>query len=132
MYGPTAGFRAQYSNKYVTLSATPRITFALNDYTARMAAQGPAFTNPVRDHVEEIDFTTITQVSLLAEVNVSDSMTVFGGYDFLWSYRTARPFRSVDYDSTLGTTQVEPQLSLKPDPDLLSIEGLNAGILFRF
>lgn len=132
MYGPTAGFRAKLDSKYVTLSVTPRVTFALNDYTNRLTTSGNGFANPVMLSEEEIDFTTMTQVSFLAEVHPSEAFTIFGGYDFFWSYRVARPFRGTDYDSTIVGDVVVPQLGLSPDPDSFFLQGFSFGATFRF
>lgn len=132
IYGPTAGFRAQYSNKYLTLSATPQITFGLNDYTTRLATSGNQFSTTGMADEEEIDFTTLTQVKLLAEVHVSERFTLYGGYDFLWAYRAARPFRSINYDSQLAVDSVDPLISLRPDPESLAIQGFSFGATLRF
>ena len=132
MYGPTAGFRAKLDSKYVTLSVTPRITFALNDHTNRLSTSGSGFDSPSNFSDEQIDFTTLTQVSFLAEVHPSEGWTFFGGYDFFWSSRTSRPFRGTDFDSSIIGDSVSPQLGLQPNPESLSIDGFSFGATYRF
>ncbi len=132
VYGPSVGFRMSLASKYLTLSATPRVTFALNDYTSRLVASGdlPA---PIVSETEEIDFTTLTQVSLLAEVNLTESFSLYGGYDFMWSYRMARPYRGINYDSTvpIGGNR-EARLGLSPDPESMYLQGFTFGATLRF
>lgn len=130
MYGPTFGFRSQLANKYFTFSASPRVTFALNDFTSRQSFSQDGIGSSLSE--EEIDFTTLTQVSLSAQFHPSEAWTFFAGYDFFWSHRTARPFRGTVYDSTLAGAQLQPQIDLEPNPESLFIEGLSFGATFRF
>lgn len=135
LYGPTAGFRMQLASKYLTLSATPRITMGLNDYTSRLATSTRDPNGIISQTIiseEEVDFTTLTQVSFLAEVHCSEAFTIFGGYDFFWSHRVARPFRSVVYDSTVNVDTLEPLIGLNSDPESLALEGFSFGAVIRF
>ncbi|MFK7821553.1 MAG: BBP7 family outer membrane beta-barrel protein, partial [Planctomycetaceae bacterium] len=141
-YGPTVVFRTQFVSKYLTLSMTPRVSFALNDYTTRYSTFGSGFAAPGADPTastltrfveDEIDFTTITQVTFLAELHLTESFTLFGGYDFFWSYRAARSFNQTTFGSNvLDTGEAVPDITANSNPESLAIEGLSFGATFRF
>ena len=141
-YGPTIGFRSQFDSRYLTLSVTPRITFALNDYTSESRTFGTGFADPddpdgstlTRFSEEEIDFTTITQVTFMAELHPTEAFTLFAGYDFLWNSRVVRTFNQSTFDSAVSvdTGAFFPAVTSRPNPESLAIEGLSFGATLRF
>ena len=130
MYGPTIGFRTQLASKYFTFNATPRITFALNDATSRQSFSQGLTSNSLTE--EDVDFTTLTQVSMSAQFHPNEAWTFFAGYDFFWSNRAVRPFRGTSYDGTLVGGDLQPQIGLSPNPESLYLQGLSFGFTFRF
>ena len=132
MYGPEVGARLSATNKWFTFSATPRIAFTLNDYTAETAssALGAAET---RFSGSDIEFTPIVQVSFVGEIHINDSFSVFGGYDFMWIYRMTRPFDNVVFDSTPGLAGgFTPAIGQQIDLESFYARGLSVGAVFRY
>lgn len=128
IYGPEVGARAQVDNKWFTLSATPRIAFALNNYT------GSTMFNGVETARETgVDFTPVVQVSFKGEVHVTPNLSLFGGYDFMWIYRATRPYDNIVYDSTsdVGGSFV-PNIRQSIDLESLATRGLSIGAVLRY
>lgn len=133
VYGPQVGGRAAIVHRWFTVSATPRVTFGLNDYTARVTA------NPLGDGVltggetEDIDFCTITQVTLMGELHFNSRFSAYGGYDFMWLPRVSRPDTNINYDSTQGVGGgFVPNIGLDNELKNIVVEGLNFGLMFRY
>ncbi|MEP3479026.1 MAG: BBP7 family outer membrane beta-barrel protein [Fuerstiella sp.] len=128
LYGPEVGGRAQINNKWFTLSATPRIAFALNNYT------GSTFFNGTETGQEnDVDFTPIVQVSFKGEVHVSPNLSLYGGYDFMWIYRLTRPFDNIVYDSTPGLGGAfTPDIRQAIDLESFASQGLTFGAVLRY
>lgn len=128
MYGPEVGGRAQINKKWFSLSATPRIAFALNNYT------GSTMFNGVQTGSEDdIDFTPIVQVSFKGEIHVTPNLSLFGGYDFMWIYRMTRPYDNIVYDSTpaIGGS-FTPDIRQTIDLESFSTRGLSIGAVLRY
>lgn len=128
LYGPEVGGRAQIDNEWFTLSATPRIAFALNNYT------GSTFFNGTETGQEnDVDFTPIVQVSFKGEVHVSPNLSLYGGYDFMWIYRLTRPYDNVVYDSTPGLGgSFTPDIRQSLDLESFASQGLTFGAVLRY
>lgn len=135
IYGPEFGARASIQNRWMTLSATPRIAFALNDYTAHVIS-GPLVdpSEPaVRTTSEEIDFTPIVEVSLKAEIHVTPNFSVFGGFDMMWIYRMTRPYDNIFYDSEAAAAGgFTPQVGQRVDLESFYTNGFSLGGVFRY
>lgn len=128
MYGPQVGARAQIDNKWFTLSATPRIAFALNNYTG-----STLFNGTETGQENDVDFTPIVQVSFKGEVHVTPNLSLFGGYDFMWIYRMTRPYDNVVYDSTPGLGgSFTPDIRQSIDLESFSTQGLSVGAVLRY
>lgn len=99
LYGPELGLRWSLNSKYLTLSATPRVMMGLNDYGARLISDpiGLGATTTRESHIE---FGTVTQLALNAEVHMNENFSVFGGYDFMWLTGITRASENIVYDST--------------------------------
>lgn len=136
MYGPELGGRLSVRNRWFSLSATPRVAFTLNDYTADtysgpLAGAADGFTSRVSQN--EIDFTPIVQLSLTAEAHVTPNFSLYGGYDFMWIYRMTRPFDNIVYDSTPGDTGgFVPDIRQEIDLESFYARGFSIGCIFRY
>ncbi|MCA9083505.1 MAG: BBP7 family outer membrane beta-barrel protein [Planctomycetaceae bacterium] len=135
LYGPEIGARASLNHRWFTLSATPRVAFALNDYTATTTS-GPLIdpADPVnRVSQTEIDFTPIVQLGLSAQFKITPNFSIFGGYDFLWMYRLTRPYQNIVYDSEpdLGGAFV-PNIRQGVTHEPFNAKGLNLGFVFQY
>ncbi len=132
MYGPEVGARMGVQHRWFSLSATPRIAFTLNDYTAKtnsspLGVAGTSFSD------NEVDFTPIVQVSFTGEIHISPIFSVFGGYDFMWIYRMTRPADNIVYDSTPGDAGgFDPNLRQQVDLSSFYTRGLSVGCVFRY
>lgn len=128
MYGPEFGARAQIDNKWFTLSATPRIAFALNNYSSQTVFDGQSTGTE-----DDVDFTPIVQVSFKGEIHVSPNLSLFGGYDFMWIYRMTRPYDNIVYDSTPGVGGgFTPDIRQQIDLESFSTRGLSIGAVLRY
>ncbi|MEZ6063648.1 MAG: BBP7 family outer membrane beta-barrel protein [Planctomycetaceae bacterium] len=78
IYGPEIGARLSLTSRFLTLSATPRIAFALNDNTSEVYSTGlnAADLTVSRVTANTIDFTPVVQVALLG--GTSDPATESG------------------------------------------------------
>lgn len=131
-YGPEVGARMALTSKFFTLSATPRIMMGLNDNSSDVSSiiQGTA---GAMHQQRQIDFGTVTQINLAAEVHFSPQFSIYGGYDFMVLTGTSKPFNNVIYNSTtdaLGNRIVD----INQDVHLknLLVNGFSLGAVFRY
>ena len=133
MYGPEIGGRASLVHRWMTLSVTPRIAFALNDNSSTVSSDPlgtGVFTTATRS---EVDFTTITQVSFTGEVHLNANFSVYGGYDFMWMPRVSRPHSNITFDSTAAVGGgFDPVIGLHKKLQNFAMEGLSVGAVFRY
>lgn len=133
LYGPEIGGRASIGNKWISLSATPRVAFALNDYSAETYANPITATTPTRLSDGDIDFTPIVQISFTGEIHLSPNFSVFGGYDFMWIYRLTRPHDNVVYNSLPGAAGAfTPSIEHASDLESFYTRGFSIGGVFRY
>lgn len=132
IYGPEAGFRLQAENKWFTFSATPRIAFALNDYTAITSA-APLGQPETISSGSDIEFTPIVQVSFTGEIHLTPNFSLFGGYDFMWIYRMTQPYDNIVYDSEPGLAGgFTPNIYQDIDLESFYARGLSFGAVLRY
>lgn len=132
LYGPEVGGRISATHRWFTFSATPRIAFALNDYTA-ITSSSPLGTTEVRYSGSDIEFTPIVQVSFVGELHVTPNFSIFGGYDFMWIYRMTRPFDNIVYDSVPGLTGgFTADIRQQVDLESFYTRGLSVGCVWRY
>jgi hypothetical protein len=133
-YGPEAGVRASYNNRWFTLSATPRVMMGLNDYTASMSAN-PLGTGTTSFQHRKVDFGSVTQLNLLAELHLNTRFSIYGGYDFMWIPRLSRPNKNIDYNSVpdpTGVTGFTPDITQDINYTNFSAKGFSLGAVFRY
>jgi hypothetical protein len=131
-YGPELGARLALSSKYFTFSATPRVMFGINDNSASVSSVIEGVNGTTHDY-QNVDFGTITQVNLAAEVHLSPAFSVFGGYDFMVLTGVSKPFDNVYYNSVtdaLGdrTADIGQRVELQN----LVVNGFSVGAVFRY
>jgi hypothetical protein len=133
-YGPEAGARASYNNRWFTLSATPRVMMGLNDYTASTTAD-PLGTGSTSFRHRKVDFGTVTQLNMLAEVHFNTKFSIYGGYDFMWIPRLSRPNENIDFNSipdATGVTGFTPDITQDINYTNFSAKGFSLGAVFRY
>jgi len=134
IYGPEFGGRLSLTSKYLTLSLTPRVMFGLNDFTGEVTSN-PVGLAATRTGEESIVFATATQLNLLAEFNVSQHVSIYGGYDFMVITGVSRPHDNVYYNSVLnpvgGTTDIDIRQSTDVD-DFFFANGLSLGLKLQY
>jgi len=128
MFGPEVGGRLSVKHRKFTLSATPRIAFALNNVDSETS-----FNDAITAAQKETEFTPIVQVDFRGEFHVTPNMSLFAGYDLLWMYRVTRPFDNIVYDSTPGaagsfTTNITQEI----DFESFYARGFSVGAVFRY
>ncbi len=135
VYGPEVGGRASLRSKYVSLSATPRIAFALNDHRDSVTS-GPltaANEAPMRFTQESIDFSPILEINFQAQIHVSPNFSLIAGYDLMWIFKASRPNNNITYDSLPGTGGVfNPNITQKISLDDFYIQGFHFGGLCTY
>ncbi|MFO0428899.1 MAG: BBP7 family outer membrane beta-barrel protein [Planctomyces sp.] len=131
VYGPEVGARASIVHRWFTLSATPRVAFALNDHTATVVAD-PLGLGATTTKMSEIDFCAVTQVSFTGEVHLNSKFSLYGGYDFLWMPQLARAGDTIQYDSTAGGGGFVPNISVLDELSGYLVRGLSVGATFRY
>lgn len=133
IYGPEIGARASLVHRWFSLSATPRVTFGLNDYTTHLNEDALGTGTANVSTQEEIDFSTITQLNLLGEVNLNANLSLYVGYDFMWMPRVSRPNTNIRYDSTNSAAGgFTTNLGLVPELENYIVEGVSLGAVFRY
>ena len=143
VYGPEVGVRAELVHRWFTLSATPTVAFALNQYRATAdvsltdGSVAPINTTSFRDR-GNIDFTPVAQIALSAELHLNDCCSLFASYDAMWIHRVTRPFDNINYDSTPiidpatnAVTGFIPNIHMQTDLDEISLQGVSAGLVIR-
>lgn len=135
VYGPEIGARASLRTKYLTLTATPRIAFSLNDHRSSVTS-GPltaANEAPVRITEENIDFSPMVEINFQAQIHVSPNVSLIAGYDFFWIFKASRPNNNVSYDSTAGMGGVfAPNIGQDISLDDFYLQGLTLGALCTY
>jgi uncharacterized membrane protein len=95
----------------------------------------PLGTVTTRTGEETIEFATATQLNLMAEFNVSQHVSIYGGYDFMVITGISRPHDNVYYNSVLnpvgGTTDVDIRQSTNVD-DFFFANGLSLGLKVQY
>lgn len=135
MYGPEVGARAAVTNRWFTLSATPRVAFTLNNFSAQThnSAAETSFVRTTVGDVDDVEFTPIVQLSLKGEIHITPNFSLFGGYDFMWIYRMTRPFDNITYDSTAGTVRAfDTIIGQQVDHESFYARGLSVGCVLRY
>jgi hypothetical protein len=131
-YGPQIGARAALTSKYFTLSATPRIMMGLNDNTSTVSSvyQGVA---GITHRDRTVDFGTVTQINLAAELHVSPQFSIYGGYDFMVLTGVSQAFDNVVYDTTLdGVGARVADIRQHVDLGQMFVNGFSLGAVFRY
>jgi hypothetical protein len=134
VYGPQIGGRASIRTEYITLSATPRIAFALNDHTSSVMT-GPltALNEPVvRISEESVDFTPVVEINFQMQIHVTPHFSIVGGYDLFYIMQTSRPSHNIVYDSTAGGAAFTPDIGQKVSLKQFMAQGINIGGLWTY
>lgn len=132
VYGPEIGGRAAFTTRWITLSATPRVMFGVNDHSSSLAANVLA-AGPSRATDRSVDFGTITQLNLATEVHFSSAFSVYGGYDFMWMPSVTRPFENVIYNSTTDINGAAiPDIRQHTNLTNFIAQGFSVGACFRY
>lgn len=133
LYGPEVGARMSANHRWFSLSATPRIAFALNDYTAETQSSAQGLTES-RFSSSDVDFTPLVQVSFKGELHVTPHFSLFGGYDLMWMYRMSRPFDNMNYDSSPEVTGggFIPEIGQHVDMKSFYARGFSIGGVLRY
>ena len=132
IYGPQFGGRAAFNTRWFTLSATPRVTFGLNDHTTSVNAN-PIGTGATRFGSNTVDFGTITQLNLAGEVHLNTHFSVYGGYDFMWLPRVTRPQDNIVYNSTTAAGGgFTPDIRENVNFSNFVAQGFSIGAVFRY
>ena len=135
VYGPEVGGRASVRTKFVTLSATPRIAFALNDHTSSVIT-GPltaASAPVVRVISESIDFAPIVELNLQMQIHITPNFSIIGGYDFFYMFQISRPNENVVYNSVPGPGGAfTPNIGQKVSLTEMMAQGFNVGGLWTY
>lgn len=134
MYGPELGARASIKSKWISFSATPRIAFTLNDYTAETFS-GPLAGSAASSRLTagDIEFTPIVQLNFTGEIHVTPNFSLYGGYDFMWIYRMTRPFDNIVYNSTDGVAGAfAPSIEQEVDLESFYTRGFSLGCAFTY
>lgn len=131
-YGPEVGARMALSSKYITVSATPRVMFGVNDNSSTVSSviQG---VDGVSHFDRSVHFGTITQVNLATEIHLSPQFSVFGGYDIMALTGVNKPIDNIYYNSVtdaLGdrTADINQDVKLQN----LLVYGFSVGAVFRY
>lgn len=129
VYGPEVGFRSSIVHRWFSVSATPRIAFAINDYSGTTS-----FNGNMTDSAGDVEFSPIVQVGLSGELHLTPNFSVFGGYDFMWMTNVSRPFENIVYDSGDANNDGIAEAQIRQEIDLTSLftQGLSIGGVFRY
>ena len=134
LYGPSAGFRLAMVHRWFTIEATPRVSFALNNHSSSVAFEqgtttdtGTTVISSYEDE-DDVDFSTIFQVSGNLRLHVTKTFSIFGGYDALWIYRLSRAYDNVLYNSDATS----PVIGLANDNESMFVHGFSIGGELRF
>ena len=133
-YGPEAGARASVTTRWFTLSATPRIMMGLNDHRATLTSNAVG-TGVTSFEDRSVNFGTITQLNLAAEIHLNTKFSVYGGYDFMWLTQVSRPDKNIYYNSISGgaaPAQFTPDIRQDVQYSNFTANGFSLGAVFRY
>jgi len=132
LYGPEFGGRAAFTSRWVTFSATPRVTFGLNDRTSTVVSNVLGVAGP-RISDRTVEFGTITQLNLATEFHFSPAFSMFGGYDFMWMTGVTRPYENIVYNSVTNVAgDVVPEIGQHTNITNFMAHGFTIGAVFRY
>ena len=132
VYGPEFGGRAALTTKWITLSATPRVLFGVNDHSSNVSSNILAAI-PGRATDRSVDFGTVTQLNLATEFHFSSAFSIYGGYDFMWMPSVTRPFENVVYNSTIDINGAAiADIRQHTNLTTFMAQGFSVGACFRY
>ena len=131
-YGPQAGGQVEIVHKRFTLSALARVAFTLNNYLGIVQQDVAGTANDRVERNEEVDFSSIFQLSGNARIHVNPNFSLFGGYDILWLHRTARAHEIIDYNSSRTGLTLNPDIGFEDDLEGVFIHGFSIGGEVRY
>ncbi len=132
LYGPELGLRWSLNSKYLTLSATPRVMLGINDYEARLSSD-PLGLGATRTQNDQVEFATMTQLGLNAEIHMTEGFSVYGGYDFMWLTGVTRPNDNIVYDSTTAAAGgFTPNIRQSVHLNDFMANGFTFGAVFKY
>ena len=106
--------------------------FGLNDNSSNVSSVIEGVNGASYDY-RNVDFGTITQVNLAAEIHLSPQFSVFGGYDFMVLTGVSKPFDNIHYNSVTDALG-DRSADIKQHVELqnLVVNGFSVGAVFRY
>lgn len=135
VYGPQFGLRAEMNNRWLSLGVHPKVLLGLNSYktelnTQEILAPVDLTTGLERDPSQQLaekgtTFGIIGDLEVYSRIHFSDRVSVFVGYNLMWTGLITRPAENIVYN-----IQSSPQRSdfgLEPQLSGVVIQGLTVG-----
>ena len=133
LYGPTIGLRAEVRGKWLTFGVQPKMTFGLNDYAINTSSQNLLAASELRRQSREnhVEYAPVFEFNAYLKCHINESLALHVGYDFMWMDRVARPWNTINYDSTgVGVGSI-PNINTRDHLRDFYLQGLTVGGEFR-
>jgi len=131
--GPQVGFRASVDSKWFSLGIEPKAMLGINRHQDSVStSQIFDVSNPnTLSRNEDTDFAPVINVPGYAKVHLTQSFSLFAGYELLWLTNATRPTESILYDSpAIATDPV--QIRLQKSRESVFTHGFMVGGELRF
>lgn len=129
-YGPQIGVRAELRHKKFSIGAQPKVMLGLNSYEAQLQTENvlrPAFAvpgvTPDRNQfltLNESTFGVVSDLEVFSRVHLTDHLSIFVAYNFLWAGNLTRPADNIVYNARSILPVTDPPTAPVSELDLES------------
>ncbi|WP_166819667.1 BBP7 family outer membrane beta-barrel protein [Thalassoroseus pseudoceratinae] len=132
LFGPQLGFRFEADIWKFTFGAEPRMMVGFNSYEASVGNANVRFAGDpsVFDKEDDLKFSSLFEVGLYGKFDITQNMTLMGGYNFMYLPNVTRPIDNIRYNLNTGSPTNDIRLDKKEED--MHLEGLSVGLEIRF
>lgn len=132
LFGPQVGFRTSFDNQWFSIGVEPKLMLGVNRHEDRVSASDildPG--NAVQAENNDTDFAPVVDLSSYLKVHITESCSLYGGYQLLLLTNASRPSDQIRYDAPLVPTD-PARIGLRKDREAILTHGFMVGGEFRF
>ncbi len=133
LVGPQVGVRASIDSKWLSLGLEPKVMLGINRHQDSVRASqifDAGNPNSISQN-EDTDFAPAFNLPAYAKLHLSESFSLFAGYELLWLSNVSRPSEHIVYNSSAIPTDA-PQIGLKKHREQIYAHGFMVGGELRF
>ncbi|MBM83271.1 MAG: hypothetical protein CMJ78_22145 [Planctomycetaceae bacterium] len=132
IYAPQVGLRFEGSVSRVSFGLEPKVGMGVNVFDANVNViqlRSPADPTIFSEDADE-KFSPYGNLTAYLRWHLSQNVSFYLGYDFLWLAKVSRPFANINYND--NGSQNDAAIVVDPGFDNMTIQGVTVGAEFRF